>query len=132
MIMATAIITVTDNRERNVRMRFLAVLLFSAFITQQAVAHGNHRSPITQDQALKIAVQVSQGFTGVDPQLGFGTLPESWKDVGVADAAIHQRGRGYLILKVVNPADEQSLYILMSDEGEVFDANLTGKFKGLE
>lgn len=113
-------------------MRFLTMLLFAAFITQQAFGHGNHRPPVTQDQALAIAVEISQGFAGVDPQLGFGTLPESWKDVGVADAAVHQRGQGYLILKVINPADEQSLYILMSDEGEVFDANLTGKFKGLE
>lgn len=113
-------------------MRFLVVLLLSTFIAQQVIAHGNHRPPVTEAQALAIAVQISQRFAGVDPQLGFGALPESWKSVVVDDASIHRRGQGYLILKVVNPDDSQPLYILMSDEGEVFDANKTGKFNGLE
>ena len=132
MIMATAIITVTDNRERNVIMRFLAVLLFSAFITQQAVAHGNHRPTVTRDQALAIAVNISKQFAGSDPQLGFGALPESWSNVSTTDANIFQRGQGYYIVKVVNEDEGQPLYVLISESGEVYDANLTGNFTSLK
>ncbi|AKH68784.1 hypothetical protein IMCC21906_01105 [Spongiibacter sp. IMCC21906] len=113
-------------------MKIVLAMVFSVFLGQQAFAHGNHQPPVSNEQAIAIAADIARGFAGVDPQLGFGALAQSWGQVEGADAAIADRGQGYLIVKVVNEAEAQALYILMSEEGEVFDANLTGKFPGIK
>ena len=99
------------------KLRIALCLLASLFISSNLLAHGGGHAPITEQKALVIATEITQGFAGADPQLGFGKVPESWP--------------GYFIVKVVNPSDERALYILMSAEGEVFDANISGKFEGV-
>ena len=113
------------------KLRIALCLLASLFISSNLLAHGGGHAPITEQKALVIATEITQGFAGADPQLGFGKVPESWSKVDAESATVYQSGPGYFIVKVVNPSDERALYVLMSAEGEVFDANISGKFEGV-
>ena len=113
------------------KFRISICLLASLFISSNLLAHGGGHAPITEQKALVIATAIPQGFAGIDPQLGFGRVSESWSKVGAESATIYQSGPDYYIVKVVNPNDERALYILMSAEGEAFDANISGKFEGV-
>ncbi len=113
------------------KFRIALCLLASLFISSNLLAHGSGHAPISEQKALLIATQTSKGFASIDPQLGFGVVPASWANITSDTATIFQSGDGYRIVKVVNPKEESALYILMSDDGEVYDANISGKFEGV-
>ena len=107
------------------------LILLSGF--QQAFAHSDHaHGPITEASALQLAKEATIQLTEKDAGLGFGKLPESWKAMSAASAKIHKKGSGYFIVSVANAAEAKTLYVLISRDGEVYDANFTGKFDGLE
>ncbi|WP_414728811.1 DUF6488 family protein [Zhongshania aliphaticivorans] len=113
------------------KLRMTLCLLASLFISSNLLAHGSGHAPISEQKALLIATQITKGFANIDPQLGFGKVPGSWANIASDAATIFESGDGYRIVKVVNPNEESALYILMSDEGEVYDANTSGKFEGV-
>ena len=45
---------------------------------------------------------------------------------------VFRKLNGYYIVAVENKGDQKTLYVLMSWEGEVYDANLSGDFKGID
>ena len=118
-------------------MKILNCLLFSAtlFISQYAMAHGDHehREPrvISESVALIVAQRATTSMSRKDAGLGFGQLPESWSTIPKEDLAMHKNGNGYYVVSVFNKDEETTLYILMSNLGEVYDANLTGEFDGI-
>ena len=110
----------------------ILALLSTLFSVQQASAHGSHK-PISEQAALEIGVEVSHQMISSDAGLGFGKLAQSWNSVIIGeDVKLHQRGNGYYIVSVVNSAEKKTLYVLMSNSGEVFDANFSGGFEGLD
>lgn len=113
------------------KLRMTLCLLASLCISSNLLAHGSGHAPISEQKALLIATQITKGFANIDPQLGFGKVPGSWANITSDAATIYQSGDGYRIIKVINPNEEGALYILMSDEGEVYDANTSGKFDGV-
>jgi hypothetical protein len=113
------------------KFRMILCLVAGLFISSNLIAHGSGHASITEQKALVIATQITQGFASVDPQLGFGKVSESWAKIGAESATVYQSGVGYYIVKVTNPSDERVFYILMSTEGEVYDANTSGKFEGV-
>ena len=106
-------------------------LLLSLFCSQLLYAHGGGHAPISSQKALEIGATIAKGFANIDPQLGFGKMPANWGQVKVDSASIYQQGKGYFIVRVANSQDPRLLYVLISEEGEVFDANLSGKFEGV-
>ena len=110
-------------------LSLLATLIFSA---QVVFAHGSHGAPISDEKAKAVAVSIAHRFAGKDPQLGFGKMSESWSQVSEDQSEVVKKGEGYLILKVENLKSDDSLFVLMDSAGEVYDANLTGSFSGLE
>ncbi|MGK0375779.1 MAG: hypothetical protein ACJA2E_002264 [Arenicella sp.] len=118
-------------------MKLLLALLFSCtfFISQHAAAHGDHeyQEPliISESVALIIAQRATTSMTRKDAGLGFGQLQQSWSAVPKDDMAIHKKGSGYYVVSVFNKGEEKTLYVLMSQVGEVYDANLTGEFDGI-
>lgn len=62
-----------------------------------------------------------------------GLLDESWEAVAADKRQIHRQGKGYYIV-AVNKSDEDdgTLYLLLSDKGELYDANYNGSFEGLK
>jgi len=113
---------------------FTAICTFILLVGfQQAYAHGSHAStPITDTAALQLAKETAIQLTQSDAELGFGKLPDSWSQTSDSSVKIFKKGSSYFIVSVANTEEEKTLYVLVSSDGEVYDANFTGKFEGLE
>jgi len=113
---------------------FTAICTFLLLIGfQQAYAHGSHASnPIADASALQLAKETTIQLTERDADLGFGKLPDSWSQISNSSVKIYQKGSSYFIVSVANTTEEKTLYVLVSSDGEVYDANFTGKFEGIE
>jgi hypothetical protein len=109
---------------------FLIGLLSTA---QQVAAHSDHHhAPITEQSAITVAKNVAAKLSVKDGGLGFGKLPASWNSVPVKDVKLHKKGEGYYIVAVNNETEKKVLYVLMSAEGETYDANFSGDFKNIK
>lgn len=114
----------------------IAVLLASLlFVTQHVAAHGDHDyqppQEISESVALIIAQRAITSMSKQDAGLGFGQLNQSWSEVSSEDVSMHKQGTGYYIVSVLNKKEEETVYVLMSKFGEVYDANLIGEFDGI-
>lgn len=110
------------------------VLLTLSLIASQAVfAHSDHHhGPISEDAAHTLALEVAENLSSRDAGLGFGQLPKTWAAIPAKNVTISKKGRGYYIVSVLNEREKKSLYILMSDSGDVYDANFSGEFEGVK
>lgn len=110
------------------------VLISVALLASQLLfAHSDHsHGPISQTSAQLLALDVAVNLSSRDAGLGFGQLPKTWASVPVINVAIAKKGLGYYIVSVLNESEKKTLYILMSNGGDVHDANFTGEFEGLK
>lgn len=116
-------------------MKFIStVLIVLTLLTSQSLfAHSDHaHGPISESAAQSLALDVATNLSSRDAGLGFGQLPKSWASIPAKNVAITKKGPGYYIVSVLNESEKKTLYILMSDGGEVFDANFTGEFEGVK
>lgn len=114
--------------------RSILLLLFALSIVhgQAALAHGGGHTPITDQQAILVAEDMVDQFIARDPGLGFGKLSANWKNLPASARKIKTKKPGYYIVEVTNKKEGKTLYVLMTRAGEVYDANFSGVFKGLE
>jgi len=113
---------------------FLATMTLAAALSfGQVSAHpGGHGGlPITEGAALGIGASVAAYLVETDAGLGFGKLEPTWKGLPDDAVRIHQKGEGYYIVSIHNAGEGRTLYVLMSATGDVYDANFTGKFEGV-
>jgi len=110
----------------------LLLALLTTTISHNVYAHGGAHAPVNESRALEIATITINQFVHFDAGLGFGKLDKSWNKIAREAKKIHQKGNGYYIVSTTNEQEEKTLYILMSLAGEVYDANLHGKFPGLK
>ncbi len=97
--------------------------------------HSQSNAPqrvITEAQALGVAIGASKHLTTKDAGLPFGLLPASWATLNQDKAAISEKGEGYYIVSVKNEEEKKTLFLLIGTNGNVYDANFTGLFKGLQ
>ena len=119
-------------------MKILISLLFGSllFVSQYAAAHGEHEHQeprvISESVALLVAQRATSSMSRKDAGLGFGQLSESWSTIPKADLSLHKKGSGYYVVSVANKNEDKTLYVLMSESGDVYDANLTGEFDGIK
>ena len=119
-------------------MKILIPVLFASLFlaTQHVAAHGDHEHQpprvISESVALIIAQRAATSMSKKDAGLGFGQLNESWSEVPSNDLSMHKQGKGYYVVSVLNRKEEKTVYVLMSNYGEVYDANLIGQFDGIE
>lgn len=112
--------------------KLLAVLtLFLIVNTQSVFAHGGGHGPVSEREAIIIAARITHQFVDFDAGLGFGRLEGSWKKLALETKRVHEKGDGYYIVSVTNKEEGKTLYVLMSIVGEVYDANFSGEFPGL-
>lgn len=102
------------------------------FVSQLVNAHGGGHGPVEEKQAMIIAVNTAKQFVEFDPGLDFGKLDASWNNVTIKNAVLHKKGDGYYIIAITNISEKRLLYVLVSIEGEVYDANFSGNFPGLK
>jgi hypothetical protein len=65
-------------------------------------------------------------------EVGGEVLDESWARVTDNSKAIEKKGPDYMIVSVGHPSENKRLFLLFSNQGELYDANFTGNFEGLE
>jgi Family of unknown function (DUF6488) len=58
-------------------------------------------------------------------------LDAEWGTTADENKAISKKGQGYYVVSFNNPAKGKMLYLLLSDTGELYNANFTGTFIGL-
>lgn len=112
-------------------MKRFALILALLLPINPLWAHGDH-IPVSEVEALAIAVNIAGQFAEFDSGLDFGLLDKSWIDLPLNAARIHIRGDAHYIVTVLNRAEGRTLYVLMSDAGDVYDANFSGKFPRLK
>lgn len=101
-------------------------------LSQPVYSHVGGHGPVSEKEAIYIASQISRQFIDMDPGLGFGKLNKSWKNIAEDKQSVYKSGDGYYIISIENTIEEKTLYILMSIQGEVYDANFSGAFPGLK
>jgi hypothetical protein len=96
--------------------------------------HGHdHGSPaISSEKAIIAASQSALSIVKQQIDVEGGKLDASWKDIAESEKSINRKGNGYYIISLNNQAQSKTLYVLISDQGEFYDANFSGTFKGLE
>ena len=115
------------------KIRFAVFILLILFVSQSLFAHGDHQhGVISESTAQTIALEVISNLSSRDAGLGFGQLPETWASMSLKNIAISNKGKGYYIVSVRNEMENNTLYILMSDGGDVYDANFNGEFEGVK
>lgn len=118
-------------------MKNLIVLLtaFWFILPQVSNAHGDHEhiepQIITENVAILLAQRTTTSMTKKNAGLGFGQLGESWASIPTEKMSVHKKDYGYYVVAVPNSEESQTLYVLMTDTGRVYDANMTGEFKGV-
>lgn len=112
----------------------ISVLLSLVLLASQPIfAHSEHaHSPISKEQAVSLASDIAKQLSVKDAGLDIGKLPASWAAITKENIAMYKKGKGYYIVAVENKNEKKTLYVLMSSGGEVYDANFSGEFQGVE
>jgi len=110
----------------------LSSLLSLALFSSAAIAHPGGHGPVGEEEAIFIASSVALQFIDFDAGLGFGKLAPSWKNIADKDKKIYKKDTYYYIVSIHNSAKNKTLYFLLSNTGEVFDANFSGVFPNLK
>ena len=116
-------------------MKILLSMLSILFVTHgsNVLAHpGGHFTTISDDQAMAIGAAAAEQLVDYDVGLGFGKLTASWKGLSRDATRVHARGEGYYIVSVANTYEGETMFVLMSLSGTVYDINFTGEFEGLQ
>jgi hypothetical protein len=98
--------------------------------TSLCLSHGNHKS-INTDEAKGIAQETIVKLTEQDAGLPFGKLPKSWAEVKESEIVVVQQVKGFYLVNVLNKQLNKTLTLLIAGNGEVYDANFSGKFEGI-
>ncbi len=115
-----------------IKALLISLTLVLGVFGSSASAHPGGHAAIDDNQAMALALYVADQLTEFDAGLGFGQLEDSWRSLPEDATAIHRRGPGYYVISVENAYERATLFVLMSESGEVYDANLDGRFEGLD
>lgn len=112
----------------------LSLITFSLFTAQLVFAHSSgHGGPaISEERAVSAASENVAMIVNQNVDIDNGKLDTSWSTLPEADKAIYKKGRGYFIVSFNNKAQDKTLYVLLSDQGEFYNANYSGKFTGVQ
>jgi hypothetical protein len=109
----------------------LFAVLFSVQLAfAHGAGHGGHA--ITDEVAITTASENLTLLIEQKVEIESTVLDGSWGALSDASKAIYQKGEGYVIVSFDNAAEGKTLYILLSDQGEFFEANYSGKFDSLK
>ena len=115
------------------KILFVVLLLIMSLVHgQTAFAHGTGHAPVTDKQAITIATGGVEQLVARDVGLGFGQLDPSWNRLPEDAKRIESKEAAFYIVGVEHTGEARTLYFLMSRTGDIYDANFTGKFEGLQ
>lgn len=144
-------ILINYKTKRKIPMKLSSLIIsFSVFLSTTSLAyagpsndpshghehsHGHsHAAPAKLDDA-GIINAASKGVAAIVKQkqaVEGKELSQSWSGIPDAAKSISKKGRGYSIVKFEDKEAKQNLYVLLSDSGEIYDANFSGTFPNLK
>ena len=105
---------------------------FIALVAVEALAHSVGHGRVSEEQSIEIAANVVVSLTERDANRGFGKLASSWIRLPAETRKVHAKLDGYVVVSIRNDSEGKTLYVLISNGGDVLDANLTGRFSQLD
>jgi hypothetical protein len=114
----------------------LATPAFAGSGHDHSHSHGGHGhaheevKTINESEAITVASKVLPQLVEQGHEIDGSPLDQSWSDVAQT-GEVHKKGNGYFIISFAGN-DEKTLYLLLSDSGEIYDANFSGEFDGLK
>jgi len=111
---------------------FLLSVIAILFSAQLAFAHGSgHGTPISDAATLKAASEAVSMLVSQKEKVAGAPLDAAWANVPETSRKLHRKVAGFTIVSFQQSPDK-TLYVLLSDQGEYYDANYTGKFEGVK
>ena len=111
------------------------ILLFAVLFISPTLssAHWGGHNYINEVDVIPIASEHVTALIkeGIDIK-GIGKLDESWNKVRTVHKKITKKGNGYYVVSFAHPKEKKILYLLLSWSGDLYDANFSGNFEGLE
>jgi len=117
---------------------FILALIFTLSPISSAYAgsghsHGHgHGSAISKEAAIIAASDNISSIMSQKIEIKGNKLDKSWSDIPSLSKAVYRKGDGYYIISLENKAQGKILYVLISGQGEFYDANFSGAFEGLK
>ena len=98
-----------------------------------AGGHTHAPAPKLDDQGV-IAAATKAVSSMVDKKVKVdgASLGAEWKGIPEADKKIGKTGNGYRVVVFTETKSSKTLHLLVSDAGQLYDANHTGVFKDLK
>lgn len=93
--------------------------------------HGHNRAAANAKSILSAATEAVAQLFHHKQVIEGKALDQAWLNMPEGNKSVAKRGNGYFIVRYQGPAD-RPLFLLLSDEGDLYDANYTGHFPGLE
>ena len=113
-------------------MKFIMTLVLGYLLSiGQVAAHGGNHEEISQKEARNIALNTARQYSRRDSGKDVGKLSASWRKLNVEQVSVTLEGKGYYIVEVKNLSEKKSMFLLMSDGGDIYDANFVGTFDGI-
>lgn len=94
-------------------------------------SHGEAAKKIDDKGAIAAASKNIAALIEQKKPVGGTALDATWATTTDADKKISKKGNGYYVVSFAGKATK-TLYVLLSDTGELYDANYSGKFEGLK
>ena len=97
-----------------------------------AGGHNHAPAPKLGDQGvIDAATKAVSAMIDKKIQVEGAQLGEEWRNIPAEDKKIGKKGTGYRIIAFTDKKAAKTLHLLLSDSGQLYDANYTGVFKGL-
>ena len=94
-------------------------------------SHGT-QTKLDDNGAIAAASKGVSAIIGQKQLIAGAALDAAWEKTASTAKSVSEKGKGYFIVKFDSQDTGKSLYLLLSDAGEVYDANYTGQFAGLK
>lgn len=93
-----------------------------------ASAHSQGHGTLDENAIRIAATKVAAFLVNNDVGKEWGLLTQSWGLIPVEQTKILAKVDSYFVVAVENLEENETLYILIEDSGEVLDVNFTGTF----
>jgi hypothetical protein len=93
--------------------------------------HGYGGSAMSEQMAIIAVSRDIKDIISQEIKIEGEKLDKSWEDLPLSNKAINIKGTGYYIISLKNDTQRKTLYVLLSDKGEFYDANYSGTFEGM-
>ena len=117
-------------RHHSIKLIYLLTLTLATLYGQFALAHSDHGSPITADQAVDQAAYLVALMVQKEEKVEGESLEKIW--IGAKDKKIFKKSFSYFVVSFHDAKLNRILYIMLDAYGDFKGANFSGTFKGVK